>query len=353
VHEEELEALIGRLPRVRLAFLPTPLQDCPQLSKSLGGVRILAKRDDLSGLAFGGNKNRALEFIVGKALQAKSDTLITWSLASAPANHCRLTAAAAARTSLNCVIVLGGRGFSSSLANAFLSELVGAELRFVPTEESERLRFECQQLVNDLRAEGRRPYLVDVDYFYGGYGALGYAECAVELRRQLRALGARADYVYTCSQGGTQAGLVLGKALLKAQFEVVGIASMPPRSDLKSAIASWAEDAARLLGLEVPVAETEISNYAEFVGERSRTVNSGCLEAIRLVARTEGIILDPVHTGKAMAGLISHIRCGRINAKETVVFVHTGGTPVIFDYVDAREFTHRALAHTDGELQRR
>lgn len=335
MYDEELEALIGGVPRARLGLLPTPLQDCPNLSRRLGGVRILVKRDDLTGLAFGGNKTRGLEFIVGEALQDRSDTLITWGLANAPANHCRLTAAVAARAAMRCVILLGGPGFSPSLANAFLSRLVGAELQFVPAEETTELRAACQQLVDELRAKGHRPYLVDAKYcFYGGYATLGYTDCVLELRRQLRALGVTPDYVYACSEGGTQAGLVLGKNLLEAEFEVVGIAPTQPRPGRTRDIASWSEEGAQLLGLELDVAETEIMNYAEFAGEGGRAVNADCVEAIEMTARTEGIILDPVYTGKAMAGLISHIRRGRINPGETVVFVHTGGTPVIFDHVD-------------------
>lgn len=334
MHDEELEALIEDVPRARLGLLPTPLQDCPNLSKRLGGVRILVKRDDLTGLGFGGNKIRGLEFTVGEALEQEADMLVTWGVANAPANHCRLTAAVAARAGMKCVIVLGGPGFEPSLANAFVSQLVGAEFRFVPAEGRGALIALCEELMDELRTEGRRPYLAHENSFRGGHAALGYADFVVELRRQLRTLGVQTDYVYTCSEGGTQAGLVLGKKLLEAEFEVVGIAFTPPGHRLRRDIARWSEEGAQLLGLELDVSETEITNYADFVGGEERTPSTDCIEAIEMAASTEGIILDPVYTGKAMAGLIDHIRCGKISAGETVVFVHTGGTPVIFDYVN-------------------
>jgi 1-aminocyclopropane-1-carboxylate deaminase/D-cysteine desulfhydrase-like pyridoxal-dependent ACC family enzyme len=335
MHDRELEKLMAGVPRKRLGLWPTPLQNCPNLSQSLGKVRVLVKRDDLTGIGLGGNKTRALEFIVGDALQRESDTLITWGLASAPANHCRLTAAAAARAGIECTIVLGGAGFDPSLANTFLSRLLGAELRFVSTVEMEELRAACRELVDELRNGGRRPYLVDAQHcFYGGLATLGYTDAVLELRRQLQALGVAPNYIYTCSEGGTQAGLVLGKRLLDARFDVVGIAPSWLDSGRPKDIARWTEAGARLLGLELEIAETEITNYDGFVDEGGRTVSVRCVEAIELLARVEGIVLDPIYTGKAMAGLVAHILSGKLKAGETVVFVHTGGTPVLFDHVD-------------------
>jgi 1-aminocyclopropane-1-carboxylate deaminase/D-cysteine desulfhydrase-like pyridoxal-dependent ACC family enzyme len=335
MHDRELEELMAGVPRKRLGLWPTPLQDCPNLNRSLGEVRVLVKRDDLTGIGFGGNKTRALEFIVGDALQRESDTLITWGLASAPANHCRLTAAAAARADMGCIIVLGGSGFDPSLANTFLSRLLGAELRFVSAVETAELRAACRRLMDELRSGGRRPYLVDAQYcFYGGFATLGYTDGVLELRRQLQALGVAPNYIYTCSEGGTQAGLVLGKRLLDARFDVVGIAPRRLGPSRTRDIARWAEAGARLLGLELEIAEAEITNYDDFAGEGGRTVSAHCVETIELLARTEGIILDPIYSGKAMAGLVTHVRSGKIKAGETVVFVHTGGTPVLFDHVD-------------------
>jgi 1-aminocyclopropane-1-carboxylate deaminase/D-cysteine desulfhydrase-like pyridoxal-dependent ACC family enzyme len=304
------------------------------LSRRMGGVRVLVKRDDLTGLGFGGNKIRGLEFTIGEALEKRADTLITWGIAKSLDNHCRLTAAVAARAGMECVILLGGSGFNPSLTNAFVSQLAGAEFRFAPTGEREELIALCEELMDELRAEGCQPYLVHESCFRGGQAALGYVDCALELRHQLRPTGVKVDYIYTCSEGGTQAGLVLGKKLLGEELGVVGIA--PARRDPGRAgdIAQWAREGARLLGLELDISETDIVNRADFANTGGRALNSACLEAIEMIASAEGLILDPVYTGKAMAGLIEDVRSGAIKPRETVVFVHTGGTPIIFDYVN-------------------
>jgi len=350
MHDEELEELFGRLPRAKLALLPTPLQDCPILSRELGGVRILVKRDDLTGLGLGGNKTRGLEFIIGEALAQGADTLITWGLAAAPANHCRLTAAAAARAGMKCLVLLGGPGYSPRRANAFLCRLVGADLRFTPAEETAELRQASQEIMADLRSSGSRPYLVDAQHcFYGGLASLGYAHCVLELRRQFRAWGITPNYIYACSEGGTQAGLVLGKKLLDAPFQVVGIAPTPPVPGRRSDMARWTEEGAQRLGVRVSLTETDILNDERYAGDGEGTLTDSCAAALQLVAETEAIVLDPVYTGKAMAGLIDHIRDGRIAPGQTVVFVHTGGTPVIFDYVDEAGRLH-SLAGRAGYM---
>lgn len=329
-----LGALVGELPRVKLGLLPTPLQACPNLSRKLGGVRVFVKRDDLTGLGLGGNKIRGLEFTVGEALEQGVDTLVTWGIARALANHCRLTAAVAARAGLRCVILLGGSGFDPSMANAFLSRLMGAELRFVPAESRRELIDACEGKMNELQCQGRKPYLLNERSFRGPQAVLGYLVCVLELQDQLRMLGREIDHIYTCSEGATQAGLVLGNKLAHRTCRVVGVAPARQDPERTADIARWAREAAGLLGLEVDVAPEEIESRAEFASVAEPTLTNACGEAIRMAARSEGLVLDPVYTARAMAVLIEDVRRGLIKGGEGVVFVHTGGTPVIFDYRD-------------------
>jgi D-cysteine desulfhydrase family pyridoxal phosphate-dependent enzyme len=322
------------IPRVSLAQLPTPLEDAPRLSTALGGARLLIKRDDLTGLALGGNKVRKLEFLLADALARGADTVLTTG--AVDSNHCRVTAAAAARLGLRCILLLATKHESPSLqGNLLLDHLLGAEVHFysapVPTADSDRL----QELADVVRARGGNPYVFPA----GGstaLGILGYALMVEELMGQLAARNLTADYLVLASgTGGTQAGVLLGTTCFQPNFASIAInvieADNTALSERTRAV--YAEGAA-LLGLPENHARPPFTVRDGYVGEGYGILTPGCAEAIQLLARTEGILLDPVYTGKAMAGLSDLIRKGEIGTDKTVIFLHTGGAPALFTQAD-------------------
>jgi len=332
--KKEHMSTLHAFPRVSLAQLPTPLEDAPHLSSVLGGPRILIKRDDLTGLALGGNKVRKLEFLLADALAQGADTVLTTG--AVDSNHCRMTAAAAARLGLRCILLLATKHESPPLqGNLLLDHLFGAEVHFysapVPTAGSDRL----QELADAVRAHGGKPYVFPA----GGstaLGILGYALMVEELIGQLAARNLTADYVVVASgTGGTHAGLLLGSALFRPNFTAIAINVIEADNTALSqrTRAVYAEGAA-LLDLAENQAIPAFTVRDGYVGEGYGILSPGCAEAIRLLARTEGILLDPVYTGKAMAGLIDLIRKGEVGTGKTVIFLHTGGAPALFTQAD-------------------
>ena len=324
------EMLNARFPRVRVANLPTPLEDAPRLSAALGGPRILIKRDDLTGLALGGNKTRKLEWLLGEARAAGADCVIT--IGAGQSNHCRQTAAAAAKAGLDCFLILTPPFHGEAQGNLLLDNLLGAKIMRVEAREADAVQVATDDLIGRLRAAGRHPQLIPV----GGstpIGALGYALCAIELGDQLTAANVRPTRLY-CSSGsaGTQSGLVVGAAGVKAPYKIIGVSPGGKGTDIAARVAKLSTETAELLGLDRRFTIEDISVDDRYTGPAYGTLTPACTEAIRLVARTEGILLDPVYAGKAMAGLIDHIRCGDIGLDESVVFVHTGGSPALFAY---------------------
>jgi D-cysteine desulfhydrase family pyridoxal phosphate-dependent enzyme len=317
-------------PRVTLAHLPTPLEDAPRLTAALGGPRILLKRDDLTGLALGGNKVRKLELLLADALAQGADTVLTTG--AADSNHCRMTAAAAARLGLRCVLLLAVKNESPAVqGNLLLDHLFGAEVHVysaqVPTGGDERLL----ELAEVVRSRGGKPYLFPA----GGstaLGILGYTLMVEELMGQLAARGITVDYLLLASgTGGTHAGLLLGSTLFRPGFTILAVNIMEADNRvLETRTRTVYAAGAALLELPAPHAQPQFVLRAGYVGEGYGILSPGCAEAIRLLARNEGVLLDPVYTGKAMAGLIDLIRKGEIGADKTVVFLHTGGTPALF-----------------------
>lgn len=318
------------LPRVALAHLPTPLEDAPRLTAALGGPRILLKRDDLTGLALGGNKVRKLELLLADALAQDADTVLTTG--AADSNHCRMTAAAAARLGLRCVLLLAAKSESPVVqGNLLLDRLFGAEVHFysaqVPTGGDERLL----ELAEVVRSRGGKPYLFPA----GGsnaLGILGYTLMVEELMGQLAAHEITADYLVIASgTGGTHAGLLLGSTLFRPGFTTLAINIMEADNRaLETRTRTVYATGAALLELPDDHDQPQFVLRAGYVGEGYGILSSGCAEAIQLLARSEGVLLDPVYTGKAMAGLIDLIRTGEIDADKTVVFLHTGGAPALF-----------------------
>ncbi|MGQ9630644.1 MAG: D-cysteine desulfhydrase family protein [bacterium] len=334
--KSELREKISRLPRVHLGNLPTPLEDLPGFSEALGGPRILIKRDDLTGLAFGGNKVRKLEFFVGEAVAQGCDVLISGG-GVAQSNHARQSAAAARKVGMKPVLVLRGGGQHQELqGNLLLDRILGADVRFYSPEEiaarGGRVVDFMDDVAEEYRRKGHKPYAIKGSSL--PLGTVGYVECALELAEQLEEAGIRADRIFVTSYGGTQAGLILGAKFLETGWDVVGV-SPSRHGDQGDSMARLVNETAELLGIDTRISSDEVHNFAsEYVGEDYGLVTEEGLEAIYLLARTEGIFLDPVYTGKGMSGLIDEIRGGEIGSNETIVFIHTGGLPAIFAYAE-------------------
>lgn len=323
---------LAELPRVRLGQLPTPLEEAKRLSDVLGGPRIYFKRDDLTGIGLGGNKVRKLEFIIGKALEEGADTLVVCG--GYQSNMARVSAAMANRVGLKVELVLGGLPGEPrpSVGNLLLDHLLGAGIRFVDTVPRWDFGSFLEEVAEELRDQGRRPYVLAP----GGSsseGVAGYFSASLEMAGQFSAQGIAPSRVFVAiGSGSTYGGLVLGSMNVDPSFEVVGI-SVSRKSDyLGVKVSQLTSDAIGLLGLHKAPAAGDLTTYDQYIGDGYGALTEGAAEAIRLVAETEGVFLDPVYTGKCMAALIDLIRKGVIGKEETVVFVHTGGSPALFAY---------------------
>lgn len=330
------------IPRVRLALLPTPLHELDQLRAALGGPgrcpRILAKRDDMTDLALGGNKARKLEYLLADALSQGATALVTTG--GPQSNHARMTAAAARIGGLRVSLVLTGPepGAVRTEGNLLLDRILGAEIHFVrgtdPLSANEEEAAKVAEVMAELESRGERPYFVPL----GGsnsIGALGYVEATRELLDQLRSHGdAPTRLYYASGSRGTQAGLELGARLYGAPYRVIGVAVSPGEDEKRERAAAIIREAAERLGAVVTADLAELHTEQSYYGEGYAIPTARGIEAIRLVARTEGIILDPVYTGKAMSGMIDHIRRGEIDPDETIIFLHTGGAPGLFAMAD-------------------
>ena len=317
---------IDSLPRYPLAHLPTPLEELKALSRQLAGPDMLIKRDDQTGLALGGNKTRKLEFLVGDALAKGADTLIT--LGAVQSNHCRQTAAAAAKAGLRCELILNGKKPEQANGNLLLNELLGANLHWI--ERSQRAA-KLQELDAQLRAQGRKQYLIPVGGS-NGVGATGYVVAMIELAEQLRTSGRRVDHIlFGTSSGGTQAGIVLGARITGFTGQLHGLSidkNDPEHFEYETEVAQIANDCAEYIGSPVRVTRDDVQVVYGYKGEGYGVVGDLERDAIRLLARSEGIVLDLVYAGRAFGALVDLIRKGVFKREETILFWHTGGTPV-------------------------
>jgi len=313
------------IPRVHIAHLPTAVEELPRLSAALEGPRILIKRDDQTGLAFGGNKTRKLEFLVAEAEAQGAKTLVSGG--GLQSNHCRQTAAAAARFGFDCILVLNGQMPEHPTANLFLDQLFGAEIVTVPERA---LRDQAMQDTFDqAQAEGRKPYLVPV----GGSnptGALGYAFAVRELMAQMQDREIPDWIVFGTSSGGTHAGLVLGQRLSGFEGKVLGISIDEPETWLKERVSQLASDASEKLGERIEFTPADVLANADYCKAGYGVLTDVEREAVRLFAKYEGLLLDPVYTGRAAAGMIDLMRKGFFKKDETVLFWNTGGQPALF-----------------------
>jgi D-cysteine desulfhydrase len=311
-----------QIPRLHFAHLPTQVEELPRLSSELDGPRILVKRDDQTGLAFGGNKTRKLEFLVAEALEQGAKTLITGG--ALQSNHCRQTAAAAARFGLDCMIVLNGEMPDQPTANLLIDQMFGAEIVMIADRA-----YRDQTLKNAYEkavADGRKPYLVT----YGGSsptGALGYAFAVKEFMEQ----NIHADWmVFGTSSGGTHAGLVLGQRVFGFQGKVLGISIDESEEWLKTRVSVLASDASEKLGERIEFTRDDVLANEEYCKAGYGVLTDAERETVRMFAKHEGLLLDPVYTGRAAAGMIDLIRKGFFKKDETILFWHTGGQPALF-----------------------
>jgi L-cysteate sulfo-lyase len=327
--------LTDHLPRVRFAHLPTPLHELPRLTRALGGPRLLIKRDDQTGLATGGNKTRKLEFSVAEALRQGADTLVT--LGAVQSNHARQTAAAAAVCGLRCVIVLRGNPPAATTGNLLLDHLLGADVVFSGDSTREEV---AKRVLVEERAAGRRPCLIPVGAS-DEFGAVGYVAAVEELVLQLEEKHLAVDrVVFASSSFGTQAGMYVGAKALGFGAQLAGVAIDSTCDELRVGVAELAGRTARHMGLDQTLAAEDIVGYDGYLGEGYAVMGEPEWEAIRLMARQEGILLDPVYTGRAMAALIDLIRKGEFAKNETILFWHTGGSAALFAYADELLATH-------------
>ncbi|WP_295217510.1 D-cysteine desulfhydrase [uncultured Brevundimonas sp.] len=322
---------LARFARIRLAHLPTPLELLPRLSEELG-LDLWIKRDDCTGLAGGGNKTRKLEFLLGAAFEQDADTLVTQG--AVQSNHVRQTAAAAAAHGLACEIILEERTGSKAAdyvgnGNVLLDRLFGANLRTVPGGTD--MVAELDKTAAEVRARGGKPYVIP-----GGgsnpIGALGYVDCAREIVVQADEMDLEVHRIVTATgSAGTHAGLVAGLAVMGADIPVLGIGVRAPKDRQEANVFKLAEETAALLGQPGRVTREMVVADCDYVGEGYGLIDQGVIDALTLAARLDGIVLDPVYSGKAMKGLIALARAGQFKG-ETVVFLHTGGAQGLFGY---------------------
>lgn len=322
----EIRERIATLPRLDIALKNTPLEEARHLSRVLGGPRIFVKRDDLTGVALGGNKLRNLEFRLAHAMKDEPDTVIVGL--DLQSNSARQTVGACNKLGLKTILVLEGRRPNNVQGNLLVDYLLGAEVHFAANPQEQRAMLDG--LADRVRAEGGRPHILNDNPMFDVASAVAYLEVTLEVLEQLAARDLRPDCFYMSSSGKGSAGIMLAQKLIGG-FAVQAVCATA-EFDLPTRTARIANETIAALGLDIAVSEDEVVNTEDFVGKGYGIPSEAGDEAVRLFARTEGIILDPIYTGKAAAGMIAHVREGRFTADDVVVFVHTGGTPAIFTW---------------------
>jgi len=330
----EIRAHIAKLPRVKLIERPTPITEAPNLARMLnhgrtGGPRIFIKRDDLTSLALGGNKLRNLEFRLARTLKDDPDTVIVGL--DLQSNSARQTVAACNKLGLKTILVLEGRKPNVIQGNLLMDYLLGAEVHFAATRKEQRQMLD--DIAGTIRKAGGRPHILNDNPMFDVASAAAYLEATLEVLEQLDEEGLTPSYFYMSSSGKGQAGIILAQRLTGLGFRMHGVTATG-EFHLPSRTAGIANDTAKALGLDLVVTEEEVVNFVEFVGEGYGIPSEAGIEAVKLFARTEGVILDPIYTGKAAAGMVAHIREGRFGAEDVLVFVHTGGNAANFTWAD-------------------
>ena len=327
--------LLSRFPRVHLAHLPTPLEPLPRLTEHLGGPTIYVKRDDCTGLGTGGNKTRKLEFLMAEAQAKRATVVITQG--AVQSNHARQTAAAACKLGMRCELVFEKRVTDATdpyklSGNVLLDHLYGANIRDV--EKGTDMDAAMADLADELRDQGERPYVIP-----GGgsnkVGALGYVGCAIELLAQCSDQGIVPDRIVSATgSAGTQAGLLVGAHATSANVPILGIGVNAPKDAQEAKVFALAEETADFVGAAGSVRRDDVVANCDYVGDGYGIPTKAMNDAVLLLARLEGLLFDPVYSGKALAGMLDLIAKGEIGSDETVVFVHTGGQAALFAYHD-------------------
>lgn len=330
---KELSDTLSKFPRVRFGHLPTPLEPMDRLSEVLGGPRLWVKRDDCTGLSSGGNKTRKLEFLMAEALKAGSDTIITQG--ATQSNHARQTAAAAAKMGMNCHILLEDRTGSNSPAynlngNVLLDRLHGATVSKRPGGAD--MNVEMETFAEKVEADGAKPYVIP-----GGgsnpIGALGYVNCARELTEQAIEMGLKIDgFIHATGSSGTQAGLVAGLAAIESDIHLLGIGVRAPQAKQEQMVFDLAVKTADYLDTGLKIERDMVRANCNYVGPGYGLPTDGMRAAVKLLAQTEGLLFDPVYSGKGLDGMIDLIKKGAFSHMENIVFLHTGGSAALFGY---------------------
>ena len=324
---QQIRERIAVLPRLDIALKQTPLEEARNLTRVLEGPRIFVKRDDLTGVALGGNKLRNLEFRLAHAMKDEPDTVIVGL--DLQSNSARQTVGACNKLGLRTILVLEGQRPNNVQGNLLVDYLLGAEVHFAADRLQQRAMLDG--LAEQVRAQGGRPHILNDNPMFDVASAVAYLEVTLEVLEQLDERGLKPNYFYMSSSGKGSAGIILAQRLLGADFAMHSVCATD-EFHLPSRTAGIANETAATLGLDISVSEEEVINTTDFVGKGYGIPSEAGDEAVRLFARTEGIILDPIYTGKAAAGMIAHIREGRFSQDDVLVFVHTGGTPAIFTW---------------------
>lgn len=330
---KELSMTLAQYPRIALGHFPTPLEPMDRLSEMLGGPRLWVKRDDCTGLSTGGNKTRKLEFLMADALKQGADTIITQG--ATQSNHARQTTAAAAKLNMGCEILLEDRTGSNDEnyilnGNVLLDRLHGASVS--KRGAGVDMNAEMEKCADALRNNGKKPYIIP-----GGgsneIGALGYVNCARELTEQAREIGLEIDaLVHATGSSGTQAGLVTGLNAIQSEIHLLGIGVRAPQEKQEQMVFDLATRTAALLDSSLEIKRSDVRANCDYVGPGYGLPTEGMIAAIKLLAQTEGLLFDPVYSGKGLDGLIDQMKQGYFDGMNNVVFLHTGGSAALFGY---------------------
>ena len=335
---KDLSLTLAKFPKVRLGHLPTPLEPMDRLSEILGGPRLWVKRDDCTGLSSGGNKTRKLEFLMADAQSKGADTIITQG--ATQSNHARQTTAAAAKLGMECHILLEDRTGSNDNnyilnGNVLLDRLHGASVS--KRSGGTDMNLEMQDFADALIEKGKKPYIIP-----GGgsnpIGALGYVNCARELTEQASEIGLKIDaLVHATGSAGTQAGLVAGLAAIQSSIHLLGIGVRAPKDKQEQMVFDLAQKTADYLDTGIEIERDKVLAICDYVGAGYGLPTDGMIKAVKLLAQSEGLLFDPVYSGKGLDGLIDQIKKGYFAGMDNVVFLHTGGSAALFGYPETFE----------------
>jgi len=335
---KDLSLTLAKFPKVRLGHLPTPLEPMDRLSEILGGPRLWVKRDDCTGLSSGGNKTRKLEFLMADAQSKGADTIITQG--ATQSNHARQTTAAAAKLGMECHILLEDRTGSNDNnyilnGNVLLDRLHGASVS--KRSGGTDMNLEMQDFADTLTEKGKKPYIIP-----GGgsnpIGALGYVNCARELTEQASEIGLKIDaLVHATGSAGTQAGLVAGLAAIQSSIHLLGIGVRAPKDKQEQMVFDLAQKTADYLDTGIEIERDKVRAICDYVGAGYGLPTDGMIKAVKLLAQSEGLLFDPVYSGKGLDGLIDQIKKGYFAGMDNVVFLHTGGSAALFGYPETFE----------------